>query len=154
VNDAFYRSELKDLHDIRDGFSDVPAVALDAAEQRMRESRKDAILLQGLKKGSLEIAVIGAGLAVWFLKQTLGETVKEAWLDSGLHERIKAFLLRRRTDKYHAIAEDSERRLTRKLGTKVQMGYSTSDEHVSISLQIWYHPGEHPPFPRHHDDVF
>lgn len=154
VNDVFYQSELRDLHDIRNQFSEIPAVALDAAEQRMRESRKDAVLLQGFQKGSLEIAVIGAGLAIWFLKQTLGETIKEAWLEGGLHERIKEFLTKRRSEKYHAIAQDSERRLERKLRTKVEMGYSDSYEHVSITLQVWFHPGEHPPFPRQHEDSF
>ena len=154
VSDAFYRRELKDLHDIRDEFREIPSVALDAAEKRMQDQRKDAVLLQGLHKGSLEIAVVGAGLAIWFLKQTLGETVKEAWLESGLHERIKAFLLKRRSEKYHVIAEDSQRRLERKLGTKVEMGYSDNHEHVSITLQVWFHPSEQRPFPRQHDDNF
>jgi len=154
VNDAFYKSELRDLHDIREEFGEIPAVALDAAEQRMRESRKDAVLLRGIQKGSVEIAIVGAGLAIWFLKQTLGETVKEAWLESGLHERIKAFLVRRRSEKYHAVAQESERRLERKLRAKVQMGYSDSYEHVSITLQVCFHPGEHPPFPRQHEDSF
>jgi hypothetical protein len=154
INSAAYRRELRDLRAIRAEFREIPAVAFDAAEQRMRQSRKDAVLLRGLREGSVEIAVVGAGLAIWLLKVTLGETVKEAWLESGLHERVKMFLLRRREEKYHAIAEDAQRQLERQLGARVEMGYSDNLEHVTITLRVWFHPDEYPRFPRQHEDNF
>ncbi len=153
INDAFFFSELDDLRYIRQEFKEIPRVAFDAAEYRMRQHKRQSVLLHAVNKGSLEIAVVGTGLAVWFLKQTIGETIKEAWHESELHKKIKRVLVSRRSDKNRSIMEDAKRRLEQNLRIEVQVGYSDDLKRVHIGFQIWIPPDYKEPFPRRHDQL-
>lgn len=118
VNDAFFASELSDLREIRKEFPQLPQVAFDAAEHRMKKHKKSSILISGVDKGSIEIAIAATGLSIWILQQTLGETLKEAWLESDTHKKLKSFLLKGRFKKVDRIREDSKKRLERKIPCK------------------------------------
>jgi hypothetical protein len=93
LNRAAFESEKKDLKAIRNEFPKLPDVAFDAASHRQKEYRYSAILIKELKPGSLIVAGVVAGVSIWILQQTLGETLKEAWLDSQGHQKLKKLLL-------------------------------------------------------------
>lgn len=51
-----------------------------------------AYYVSELSRGSLEIVVLLAASAAFVLKQTLGETLKEAWKESAAHRRLVKLL--------------------------------------------------------------
>jgi len=113
VNSAVYESEKKDLRAIQNEFPDLPNVAFDAAMFRLRKHRNSSVLINELRPGSLIVAASVAGLSIWVLQQTLGETLKEAWLESQGHEKLKKFLLKRMGSKRHELATKTAQRIER-----------------------------------------
>lgn len=113
VNSAAFVSEKKDLRAIQNEFPDLPNVAFDAAMYRLQKHRNSSVLINELRPGSLIVAASVAGLSIWVLQQTLGETLKEAWLESQGHERLKEFLLKRMGNKRHDLATTTAKRIER-----------------------------------------
>ena len=153
INDSYFRSELNDLFELKKEFPEIPQIVIDATETRIRRERNSAILVKGVEKGSVEIVVVGTGLLIWVLQQTLGETMKEAWLDSKLHEKIKNFLLGRRSKKNRKIKEDTKKRLRYKLHAEVNVGYSESNENAEIHCEIWFNSHGERLFPETPDEL-
>lgn len=153
INDSHFKSEIQDLFELKKEFPEIPQIVIDAAETRMRRERNSAVLVKGIEKGSVEIVVVGTGLLIWILQQTLGETMKEAWLDSKYHKKIKDFLLGRRSEKNRKIREETKRALRYKLRTEVQIGYSDDLKNAQINCEIWFYPPGERPFPRTPDEL-
>jgi hypothetical protein len=153
INEAFFASELEDLRALRYEFADIPSVAYDAAEHRLLQYKKRSVLLMGINKGSVEIGLIGAGLALWFIKQTIGETIKEAWRETDLHKRIRQFLTSRIHEKRQAIVEDSKRLLEKRLAASVSVKLIDTTERAQIKVQIWISPKNKEPFSRSHEQT-
>ena len=151
INDAYYYSEIQDFKDIQREFPEIPKIVFDATENRMRKNRDSAVLLRGIEKGSVEIAVVGSALLIYILKQTLGETLKEAWLEGDLHKRIKDFLLGRRSEKNNRIREDTKKRLENKLKAEVESSYSDTLQKAEIGCRVWISPFQEEPIIRRPD---
>jgi hypothetical protein len=90
----------KDLGDV------VPEAVFDAIRYRIDRTAGRAINFDRASSGSLILGGIAAGLAIWFLDKTLGETVKDSWLESSFHERLKQFLSLRLKGKAQRIAKN------------------------------------------------
>jgi hypothetical protein len=123
IEAELHRSEVRDLEEIAGAFPELPAVALDAARQRLPLLRGHSFVLTGAKSGSLVLTTCLVGLAVWVLKETLGSTVKESWVESGMHARLKEFLMKRRDSKAARLRERIAAQLPRRLD---KLGYGVS----------------------------
>lgn len=100
VEKILFDSELRDLQALASEFrEDIPKVAAEAAKYRIQKLRGHALKLTNVSAGSIVLGGLVGGLAVWVLSATLGETLKQTWLESNLHKRIKDFLLKRRRRK-------------------------------------------------------
>lgn len=124
VNSTVFESEKKDLRDIQKEFPDLPNVAFDAAMYRLGKHRNSSILINELRPGSLIVAASVAGLSIWVLQQTLGETLKEAWLESKGHENLKKFLLKRMGNKRHELATKTAKRIERAVPSETSIGHN------------------------------
>ncbi len=145
VNEAYFASELSDLRKIRKEFPHLPNVALDAAEHRIKTFKKSSVNIRAVKKGSIEFAIVATGLTVWILQQTLGETLKQSWLESNMHKKLKNFLTKDRFNKVERLREDSRKRLSSKLPCEVGVDHQRSrndeqDEGEIITLQVKIFP--------------
>ena len=153
LNKAVYESENKELDTIQAEFRELPSVAFDAARYRLRQYRYDAILIKDLRPGSLIVAGAVAGVAIWVLQQTLGETLKEAWLASEWHQRIKSLLLRRMGQKRHSLATDAVRRIERAVPSETHVSYdgpvdatvSEEPSRIIIDVRIEIRTQDYPP---------
>jgi len=132
LNTAVFESEKKDLKEIRNEFPKLPNVAFDAASHRLKEYRYSAILIKKLKPGSMIVAGVVAGVSIWILQQTLGETLKEAWLDSEGHQKLKKLLLQRMGSKRHLLATDAAKRIERAVPSEAFIGYQGPDDAESL----------------------
>lgn len=103
--EAIYDLEKRDLYLVRNQFQDIPDIVFNAAAARLHDYSGNLLLFNSASKGSIILGGAAAGLAVWFLNQTLGESVKEAWLESESHEKVKEFLLQRFGGKRKATAQ-------------------------------------------------
>lgn len=117
VDAAIMASERKDLRLLRDELSGFPGVAFDAAEQRLGSFRGAGLQLERAESSSILLIGAVAGISIFILQNTLGETLKEAWLDSDGHRRLKGFLLRQRHIKPYDIASQAVSKLLRALPT-------------------------------------
>ncbi len=153
LNKAVYESENEELAIIQAEFPDLPNVAFDAARYRLRQYRYDSILIKDLRQGSLVVVGAVAGVAIWVLQETLGETMKEAWLDSEWHQRIKSLLLRRMSHKRHSLSADAARRIERAVPSETNIGYdgpvdarvSEAPSRITIDVRIEVSTKDHPP---------
>ncbi len=128
VNSAVFESEKKDLRAIQNEFPDLPNVAFDAAMYRLQKHRNSSVLINELRPGSLIVAVSVAGLCIWVLQQTLGETLKMAWLESQGHEELKEFLLKRMSSKRHELATKTAKRIARVVPSEISVEHNGFDD--------------------------
>ncbi|MBA3596226.1 MAG: hypothetical protein H0W40_02455 [Methylibium sp.] len=54
--------------------------------------RDRALIIEYGGRGSLLLFGAAAGFAYWVVDKTLGETFKQAWVESEAHSRLKDFL--------------------------------------------------------------
>ncbi len=108
IETAVYKSEENDINRL---FSDssniqIPQVIKDASLFRLPKYRGDSLILESTKKGSFVIEATVAGLSYWILQNTLGETFKESWRETDLHQSIKRFFLSGRSQNDNQKAKD------------------------------------------------
>jgi hypothetical protein len=114
-----YAQELEDFKVVRRHVDelDIPPVVMDAVESRLRAHKGQSLLrVQSVSQGSLELTVSLGGLFIWLLDKTLGETIKQAWTQTLLHEKLKELLMRRREQKAKELGIKTSQRINRKLG--------------------------------------
>ena len=124
VEKLLFDSELRDLQALTLEFrEDIPKIAAEAAKYRIKKLKGHALKLATISPGSIVLSGLVGGLAVWVLSATLGETLKQAWLESDLHQRVKAFLLKKRRTKILDLEHEIENKLPRRLD---RLNYSSS----------------------------
>lgn len=105
ISRKLFELERAELEQIAVSIPEVPAVAVDAALERMR-SREDRILqIEAARAGSIELVLIGTALAYWLLDKTLGETISDAWKQTALRRRVRALLLAGGKQRAEAVTE-------------------------------------------------
>lgn len=109
-----YQAQVKELEHLAKSVSGIPPVALDAARQRIKQHRGEALSLVSAQSGSVVLWTLAAGLALYVLKQTLGETLKEAWRESPAHDSLKRALLTDLSEQRTAICQGLQRKFQRK----------------------------------------
>ena len=125
---AVFELELAELEYLRREFREIPESIYDAAILRLYRKSGNAFLIKEAHSGSIVLGGIAVGLAIWLLNQTIGETVKEAWLESESHTRMKDILLARFGGKKQALGEQIEKKLNE---NGVQTGIEVTEEAVS-----------------------
>jgi len=131
VEDEVFRSECDDLRAVGEEFPELPRVVVDAALQRLPTLKGRALAVTKAENGSIILSTCLVGLGVWLLRETLGETVKEAWKESDLNRRLKDFLLGRNETKVRKLKQRIDAKLSVRLhkeGRRVEV-YS----HVEFS---------------------
>lgn len=88
------RDELEVIFDYLGGVSDL---VRDACYQRIDRYRGSTLLVADATSGSIVLAGVCSALAYWLVENTVGESIKDAYKESGLHDRLKALLTRRFT---------------------------------------------------------
>ena len=107
VERAVFREESEEIDAMQKELGDVvPAPVFDAMRYRIGDTMGRAINFDRASSGSLLLGGIAVALSYWLLDKTLGETVKESWLDSNLHQRLKTFLSACLKGKSKRIAKD------------------------------------------------
>jgi len=136
VNTAVFNSEKNNLMLIQKEFPEFPEVAFDAANYRLNKYRYSAILIKELRPGSFIIGGVAAALAIWLLKLTLGETVKEAWLESQGHQKLKEFLLKIMDGKKRSLANDAVKLIQKNVSAKKLTVEYSLDESNKIYINV------------------
>jgi len=96
TNEAIYDCEIAELIFLKDSLIyELPNYIFDLVELKLAKYHRKCFLIQNAKSGSVVIGGLAAGLCIWFLNQTIGETLKEAWRESEWHFKIKSILQKR-----------------------------------------------------------
>jgi len=136
IESVLFKSELADLIAIENEFRDIPQVAIDAAQFRLRKLKGHALSIKKIEQGSIVLGGLLGGLVIWVLNATIGATLKEAWLGTESHRKIKEFLLKNQRSK----VLDIERQIEAKLPRQLTLKHYSSDVEVSVL-------GTHPDYP-------
>lgn len=99
VNEALLEVEMLDLKIFREEFNEIPEHIYDFVANRLLRYSGNILQIKEARNGSIILGGVAVGLCIWLLNQTLGETLKQAWLESDLHETIKNALTKRSVDK-------------------------------------------------------
>lgn len=164
MNDAAFRSETEELADVRRAFPSLPAVALDAASHRIKEYRGAATQIRSVRSGSIVLEAVLSGLTLWIIQQTLGETLKEAWLEGDAHKNLKTFLTKHRLSKVERLANDMRKRLEKSLPCEVSVRHglgnpgeadvpATIGIHVQVLPTTKLPPAREDALPENADDL-
>lgn len=105
VERSVFSVEESELAAIMAEFEELTPLAEDATRYRLDSYKGRSVLVHSARDGSIVLLATVAGISVWVLQQTLGETLKEAWLESESHERLKRLLLRRVWSKATTVAD-------------------------------------------------
>lgn len=90
--------------------SDAPPALHDAMRYRLREVRPGmSFHVEAASTGSIILAGAAAGLAYWIADKTLGETLKQAWVESPAHTALKDFFNTRLLRKKVLLADEISR---------------------------------------------
>jgi hypothetical protein len=95
VEDEVFAVEYEELAAIFAEFPDISSVVRDACYERIRRYEGGALLLEDAAKGSLILGGAAAALAYWIVENTVGESFKEAWKGSDLHQKLRRLFLSR-----------------------------------------------------------
>ena len=88
---------------------EIPSVIRDACLERLRKYRNDRLLLTGAKNGSIELFGVVAGVSYFVLQKTIGETFKEGFKETNVHDNLKEFFRKAIDDKALYISESLRR---------------------------------------------
>ena len=114
IERSVYKQEKILLKKLRKEFSNISTVFFDAAEFRLLNSKGKTLHIKSATEGSIILTGIAIGLSYWLLNQTLGETVKEAWVESENHEKLKKYLKTNLFSKSKNIEKDIKSELNKK----------------------------------------
>jgi hypothetical protein len=153
VNHSYFYSELNDLRDLRKEFPEIPNIDFDNVETRIKNYHNSATLVQGINKGSIEFVTVGSGLLVWLLQQTLGETIREAWIEGNWYAKIKKFLLERVVDKPYKISKEIKIFLKRNLKAEAEILIDVNSEQQVVFIYITIFANENRIFSRTPDEI-
>ncbi|HEV8578451.1 MAG TPA: hypothetical protein VGX68_05155 [Thermoanaerobaculia bacterium] len=144
--------EGRELETIARDLEGAPRVALDAARHRLAAHSGEGVLFYSASEGSIVLCGVIAGLSAWILQTTLGETLKEAWLESDLHKRLKRLLLAGSRYRAEGIAQGIENRNTISLGPKkkvvLRVDVKPGTGSTIIEIDATLHAEDLPPLPR------
>lgn len=113
------------------------AAPLDAARYRLQSYEGAAVVIERAESGSIILAGVLAGLAYWILDNTLSETLKEAWTNSSLHDRLVDLLSGRRHLRAQKMVDQLE------TDASLRQGRWPVRLHVTVVLEdihIYVHP--------------
>jgi hypothetical protein len=140
--------EIGDLKLMRNQIPEIPSNVIRQVVKELEQHTRDPIIfkLSAVEKGSLGFFVGVTALAYWLLDKTLGETVKDAWKATQLHDRIRAYFLRGRKDKLRALQRDvnstierpDPRRARHSSEIEVPMRAEIDENFTEISIRIEY----------------
>lgn len=105
---ALYASDRKDVEQAASSL-DITNVVKDASLERLRQHKNNRLLLTEAKTGSIEIFALVAGVSYYILDKTLGETLKDSYVNSYLHKELKEFFRRKIDEKALSIVENIRR---------------------------------------------
>jgi hypothetical protein len=144
--------EGRELETLARDLDGIPALALDATRHRLSVHSGESILFYSASEGSIILCGVIAGLAAWILEKTLGETLKEAWVESDLHKKLKRLLLAGSRYKAENIAQGIEKSNAISLGNqkKVELrtNIDTEEGATVIYVNATLHSADLPPLRR------
>ena len=121
--------------DISSSLKDWPQGALvliDAAQERLATTRQSSFVITEARAGSVVLTGFVGALAIYVLKQTIGEAFEEAWKHSGVRSKLVAWF----RDRLDDIAADADRSIRRAL-------HRTQRRDVTAGHGVRVHPGVH-----------
>jgi len=103
VDLAILESELDDFETIKKEVPQIPQEFLDQVEKGMDYDQFKGLYLETAENGSIVLTGIVAAAATWILLNTIGESFKDAWKETELHQRIKDVLLSKQATKVRVL---------------------------------------------------
>lgn len=129
VNEAALEVEYHELNIIREEFNDIPDYIFDSVELNLQRKSGSTLLIQEAHSGSIVLGGVIAGLTIWLLNITIGTTIKEAWKESGMHQKLKEFLLKKIGTKSQVIGENIKSKLEE---NGIETGIEATDESIDV----------------------
>lgn len=116
---------------------DIPQLFRSAIDYGYDQSKGINLTISSINQGSVIIEGAIVGIALYILKNTLGETLKEAWKKTKAHEKIRDILLSRRDTRAEDIALNFKEYMSADAQIKDKLGISPDVEfHLNNDSQI------------------
>ena len=132
IEHAILETEIAELDFLRNEVNEIPAFVFDAVQFRLYQKAGQSFQITETANGSLILGGIAAGLCIWLLNKTVGETVKEAWLESVTHQKLKELLSAHLGPKPKHLGDKIQKRLKE---NHIEAGIETEDNKVSIYVE-------------------
>jgi hypothetical protein len=142
VEQEIHRLEQDEIGELAE-YIGLSAMARDACYHRIEAYRGSSLLLTRAANGSIIIVGVLAALSYWIVENTIGETIKDAYKESELHERLKAILLRRFSFRRTELARRLNQRFFQPISDPVVTAVVRADDdnpallELSLRLNRW-----------------
>ncbi len=137
---ALYASDRQDIERVSEKLG-ISSIIRDACLERLRKYRNDRLLLTGANNGSIELFGMVAGVSYFLLQKTIGESFKEGFKETALHENLKDFFRRVIDDKALFISESLRRVFAnKKKQANIKMAPSDKENPNRIIIDIHGEP--------------
>jgi hypothetical protein len=156
VEETVFRTEYADLIAALEELEEIPSVVRDAAIFRIDRYQGRSLQIEDAHSDSIILVGAIAGLAYWILDKTLGETFKEAWVETPLHKKLKEFFISRRKSKLEEVQERlrpefRRYRFDRTRRMEVHTEISSSIQEETLTIEVIDH--DILPMPPAYDDA-
>lgn len=139
VDEAMKESEEADFNAITREVPQIPSEILQSIEQDFANNKFKGMYLESAENGSIIVEGIVVAAASWVLLNTIGESFKDAWKESELHQKIKDVLLSKQETKVDELIQRIKAQLDEAIaaeaeGVRYLFGQSKVDQQHRIIL--------------------
>jgi hypothetical protein len=139
MDNSVLRTELDELRAVSEEFPELPRIIYDASEARILRYSGRAFLIKQASEGSIILTGAAVGIAYWVLQNTIGETLKETYLESDLQFKIKKLFKTRIDDKAKSLVSHINKSIRQSFKgqqPECEISYKTEDDYVTFEVDI------------------
>ena len=118
---------------------DVPGYVKSVCRRRFFDAQGMGLRFVDSKRGSIVLIASLTALGYWIIQNTVGETMKEAYKESGMHDRLKRLFLTRlgrQTKDLESALTGRLVRLTQDTPTHVSIRVEHRDHRFVVSVSV------------------
>jgi hypothetical protein len=127
IEKAVYQEELAILKEARGEAPQGSEVIIDAVAHRIKKFKGSSVSYVTASTGSIVMGGIATGITLWLLEKTIGESLREGWVQSNAHDALVSVI---RT----ALDRKAERICDRLNNSKIALPHHPQRIRASLSL--------------------
>lgn len=137
--EEIYQSQRAELEAALEHVGDLPGYVKSVCRRRFADTSCVSLRFTDSRHGSIVLLGALTALGYWIIQHTVGETIKDAYKETGMHDKLKQFLLsryRRQADELGSALAGRLVRFTSDAPTQVSVNTIGRDARSVVSIVV------------------